>query len=109
MRAVSNISSVTNFSHVKASPYGSAVAEVPWAGSSMHRHLYDGQTMILYARPNEKLRGMSDEELWNDKDDYKDKMRIVLVTTMLIDSAGNRIHTDDEMPFAQTGFPPQSP
>ena len=33
---------------------------------------------------------------------------LIFVTPTLIDPAGNRLHTDDEMPFAQTGFPPQA-
>jgi len=32
---------------------------------------------------------------------------MIFVTATLIDPAGNRVHTDDELPFAQTGIPPQ--
>ena len=35
------------------------------------------------------------------------KRLIVLVTPTLVDSAGNRVHTDDEMPFAREGIPAQ--
>jgi type II secretory pathway component GspD/PulD (secretin) len=36
------------------------------------------------------------------------KNLIIFVTPTLIDPSGNRLHTDDEMPFAQGGFPPQT-
>ena len=35
------------------------------------------------------------------------KNLLIFVTPMLIDPAGNRLHTEDEMPFAQTGIPVQ--
>ena len=35
----------------------------------------------------------------------KKKNLLIFVTPTLIDPAGNRLHTEDEMPFAQTGFP----
>ena len=33
---------------------------------------------------------------------------LIFVTPTLIDPSGNRLHTDDEMPFAQGGFPTQT-
>ena len=36
------------------------------------------------------------------------KNLLIFVTPTLIDPAGNRLHTDDEMPFAQAGIPPQT-
>ena len=35
------------------------------------------------------------------------KNLLIFVTPQLIDPAGNRLHTEDEMPFAQTGIPTQ--
>jgi hypothetical protein len=32
---------------------------------------------------------------------------MIFVTPMLIDPAGNRLHTEDEMPFAQSAIPAQ--
>ena len=32
---------------------------------------------------------------------------MIFVTGTMIDPAGNRVHTDDEMPFAKTSIPPQ--
>jgi hypothetical protein len=37
----------------------------------------------------------------------RDKTLVVLVTATLIDPAGNRLHSDKELSFAQTGIPPQ--
>jgi general secretion pathway protein D len=34
---------------------------------------------------------------------------LIFVTPLLIDPAGNRLHSEDEMPFAQTGIPVQPP
>jgi hypothetical protein len=34
---------------------------------------------------------------------------LIFVTATIVDAAGNRIHSDAEMPFAQTGIPPQPP
>ena len=39
----------------------------------------------------------------------ENKEVLVFMTVNLVDSAGNRIHSDDEMPFAQHGIPPQPP
>jgi type II secretory pathway component GspD/PulD (secretin) len=35
------------------------------------------------------------------------KNLLIFVTPLLIDPAGNRLHTEDEMPFAQAAFPLQ--
>jgi type II secretory pathway component GspD/PulD (secretin) len=37
------------------------------------------------------------------------KNLLIFVTPTLIDPAGNRLHTEDEMPFAQSGIPVQPP
>jgi general secretion pathway protein D len=37
------------------------------------------------------------------------KNLLIFVTPTLIDPAGNRLHSDEEMPFAQTSIPPQQP
>ncbi|HON09031.1 MAG TPA: hypothetical protein PLW02_13120, partial [Verrucomicrobiota bacterium] len=39
----------------------------------------------------------------------KKKNLLIFVTPTLIDPAGNRLHSDDEMPFAQSSIPPQQP
>jgi general secretion pathway protein D len=35
------------------------------------------------------------------------KNLVIFVTPTIIDPAGNRVHTDDELPFAQSGPPSQ--
>ena len=37
------------------------------------------------------------------------KNLLIFVTPTLIDPAGNRLHTEDEMPFAQSAIPVQPP
>ena len=37
------------------------------------------------------------------------KNLMIFVTAMVVDPAGNRVHSDDELPFAQTAIPPQPP
>ncbi len=34
---------------------------------------------------------------------------MIFVTTTIVDPAGNRVHSDDELPFAQSSIPPQPP
>ncbi len=34
---------------------------------------------------------------------------MIFVTATIVDPAGNRVHSDDDLPFAQTGVPPQPP
>jgi len=37
------------------------------------------------------------------------KNLMIFVTATIVDPAGNRVHSDDELPFAQTTIPPQQP
>ena len=37
------------------------------------------------------------------------KNLLVFITPTLIDPAGNRLHSEDEMPFARVGVPPKAP
>ena len=39
----------------------------------------------------------------------KRKNLMIFVTATIIDPAGNRVHSDDELPFAQSTIPPQQP
>jgi type II secretory pathway component GspD/PulD (secretin) len=34
---------------------------------------------------------------------------MIFVTATIVDPAGNRVHSDDELPFAQTSIPAQPP
>jgi hypothetical protein len=62
--------------------------------------LYDGQTLALY-KFSTNASGMQNQPKQDEK------QLLVLVTVTLVDPAGNRIHTDDEMPFAKDAIPPQ--
>jgi type II secretory pathway component GspD/PulD (secretin) len=45
----------------------------------------------------------------NEASATRKKNLVIFVTPTIIDPAGNRFHSEDEMPFAQTGIPPQKP
>ncbi len=55
-------------------------------------NMYDHQTLMLSAA--EKTR--------------PDSQLVVFLTATLVDPAGNPVHTDTDLPFAQTGAPPQN-
>jgi beta-lactamase regulating signal transducer with metallopeptidase domain len=85
--------------------------------ASAHVKLLDGQTVVLggmkkrfyvagkkvgaepdYFVKTKAARGQSDEE---------DKDVLVFITVTLVDSAGNRIHSEKDMPFARNAIPQQ--
>jgi len=39
----------------------------------------------------------------------KKKNLLIFVTPTIIDPAGNRVHSEEDLPFAQTSIPPQRP
>ena len=39
----------------------------------------------------------------------KKKNLLIFVTPTIIDPAGNRMHSEEEMPFSQNAIPPQTP
>ena len=55
-------------------------------------NMYDQQTLLLSTTEKTK----------------PDSQLIVLLTATLVDPVGNRVQTDDELPFAQNGAPPQN-
>ena len=55
-------------------------------------NMYDHQTLILSAAEKSK----------------PESQLIVFLTATLVDPAGNVVHEDDQLPFAQTGAPPQN-
>ena len=67
-------------------------------------NLWDNQTAVLGGLPERDY--INGKEV-ADKSKSSDKELLVLITATLVDPAGNRIHSDDEMPFAQIGIPPQ--
>lgn len=81
------------------------------------RFLYDGQTVILFLRPEAGTSRVWDGKAEKpaaktfDRAEEKngDTVEIVLVTASLIDGRGNRIHSENELQFADTDVPAQSP
>ena len=69
--------------------------------------VWDGQTLMLgnpeFTVPD-SLEGKV--EPGESSGDGRKRL-IVLVTPTLVDAAGNRVHTDEEMPFARDGVPAQ--
>jgi Flp pilus assembly secretin CpaC len=69
-------------------------------------NLWDGQTVVV--------GGLSEKNYVNgklsvEKSNANEKELLVLITATIVDPAGNRIHSDGEMPFAKAGIPPQPP
>jgi beta-lactamase regulating signal transducer with metallopeptidase domain/tetratricopeptide (TPR) repeat protein len=69
-------------------------------------NLWDGQTVIL--------GGLKKYLITNGvsvvgKSDDNNKEILVFITATIVDPAGNRVHADEEMPFAQKGSPPPPP
>jgi hypothetical protein len=77
--------------------------------------LYDDQTLVLFPKteqlldcpPDEKSRERVAEHIRQAEKKDGNKTLVVFVTVTLIDPAGNRLHSDDDMPFAQNAIPPQ--
>jgi len=82
-------------------------------------NVWDGQTVILGGLLSETVSTIKDQvPLLGDlpligrlfrnesKTTSKDNL-LIFVTPLLIDPSGNRLHSEDEMPFAQTGIPVQ--
>jgi general secretion pathway protein D len=82
--------------------------------------VWDGQTMVLGGLISEDVQRFKDKvpmlgdlpivgKLFrSEQSDRKKKNLLIFVTPTILDPAGNRLHTDDEMPFAQNSFPNQN-
>ena len=67
-------------------------------------NLWDNQTAIIGGIPETThVNGSA----FTGKPKASDKELLVFITATIVDPAGNRVHADDELPFAQTGVPPQ--
>jgi type II secretory pathway component HofQ len=64
-----------------------------WQVSAFQK-IWDGQTLVLGGVATDQPAG-------------ERRMRMVFVTPRIIDPAGNPVHSDADMPFAQTGIPAQ--
>ena len=81
--------------------------------------VWDGQTIVLGGLMSDNVTRFKDKvpilgdiplvgKLFRSESSQTTKKNLVIfVTPTIIDPAGNRLHTEDEMPFAQTGIPPQ--
>ncbi len=83
--------------------------------ASANVNLWDGQTLVFGILRGEVTVGgkkvdakqESVEDKVSAKRDVEDKELLVFITVNLVDPAGNRIHSDDELPFANNGIPAQ--
>ena len=82
-------------------------------------NVWDGQTVVLGGLLAETVTTIKDQvpvlgdlpllgRLFRSQSKTTAKKNLLIfVTPTLIDPAGNRLHSEDEMPFAQTGIPVQ--
>ena len=83
--------------------------------------VWDGQTVVLGGMVSETVNIVKDQVpllgslplvggLFRSESKATTKKNLfVFITPTLIDPAGNRLHSEDEMPFAHGGVPPQAP
>ena len=81
--------------------------------------VWDGQTVVLGGLISEDVQKVKDKVpvlgdlpllgrlFRNESNTTKKKNLAIFVTPTIIDPAGNRYHTDEEMPFAKSGIPEQ--
>ena len=69
-----------------------------------HVKLWDGQTVVL---GNLQGHFMINGKEVAAKPSTDNRIVLVLITVNLVDAAGNRVHSDDEVPFAKDRIPPQ--
>jgi hypothetical protein len=66
-------------------------------------NLWDGQTLVLEPHESSLVGGQPTAITASEKD----RQLLVFVTVDLVDPAGNKIHSAEDMPFAQTAIPVQ--
>jgi type II secretory pathway component GspD/PulD (secretin) len=84
-------------------------------------NVWDNQTVVIGGLISSQVNSTSDKvpvlgdiplvgNLFqsNSKSVTKENL-MIFVTATIIDPAGNRVHSDDELPFAQSAIPPQPP
>lgn len=83
-------------------------------------NVWDGQTVVLGGLISENVTSIKDKVpvlgdipvlgrfFRSESKNTAKKNLMIFVTPTIIDPAGNRAHSEDEMPFAQTGFPAQT-
>jgi type II secretory pathway component GspD/PulD (secretin) len=83
--------------------------------------VWDGQTVVLgglisdnVVKVKDKVPVLGDMPMLgrlfrSESSTSRKKNLVIFVTPTIIDPAGNRVHTEEEMPFAHTAIPPQKP
>jgi general secretion pathway protein D len=83
--------------------------------------VWDGQTVVLGGLIAENVTKLKDKVpilgdvpvigrlFRSESSQTKKKNLMIFVTPTILDPAGNRAHSEDEMPYAQTGIPVQKP
>ncbi len=84
--------------------------------ASTQQAIYDGQTLVLFPSPQQEVfdgqeeraqkREVADFYPTSSEERRRDKVLVALVTATMIDPAGNRTHSDEEIP---SGLPPPWP
>jgi general secretion pathway protein D len=84
-------------------------------------NVWDGQTVVLGGLINSTTQTEKDKvpvigdlpilgRLFQSQTKTAIKKNLMIfVTATIVDPAGNRVHSDDELPFAQNAIPPQPP
>jgi len=79
----------------------------------------DGQTLVLGGLPSETVYALKDKVpmlgdlplvgrlFRSESRGIQKKNLLIFITPTLIDPAGNRMHTEDELPFTRNAVPPQ--
>ena len=83
--------------------------------------VWDGQTVVLGGLISEDIQKVKDKVpvlgdlplfgrmFRSESSSTSKKNLLIFVTPTIIDPAGNRLHSPEEMPFAQNTVPPQRP
>jgi general secretion pathway protein D len=82
-------------------------------------NVWDGQTILLGGLISESIAKLKDKvpvlgdlpllgRFFQSVYSYSDKENLMIfVTATIVDPAGNRVHSDDDLPFARNSIPPQ--
>ena len=82
--------------------------------------VWDGQTIVLGGLITDNVTRVKDQlpvlgdlpfvgRLFRSEQNKSSKANLLIfVTPTILDPAGNRVHTDEELPFSQSGFPASS-
>ena len=84
-------------------------------------NIWDNQTIVLGGLSSSTVQSTKDKvpmlgdlplvgRLFQSQSKITSKKNLMIfVTATIVDPAGNRVHSDDELPFAQSTIPPQQP